>query len=228
MRAFPLCLYRTIQLNGHQTSQRCSHSDLLWFRLLNKLMKKQSSIQSSRNLFGGVSPKQDEDEALNKEYNRVMFDLYCEKRQTIILQMDNVMSQFKKLSRLVICERIPNLVLFNTLGLLFPNVTEIGVYANANRFRCNLLSMLNEISKDNCSGFEKIQVRCRHGEDVGLGSWICEDWNNKLEFQFAKKNWRAHLEVGRGADFDDVLTLARLQRRKNCRRIKSFEAGVSS
>merc|ERR1712154_375659 len=79
------------------------------YRLLNKLMKKQSSIQSSRNLFGGISPKQDEDEALNKEYNRVMFDLYCEKRQTIILQMDNVMSQFKKLSRLVICERIPNL-----------------------------------------------------------------------------------------------------------------------
>lgn len=153
-----------------------------------------------------------------------MFELYCESRDTVIVQMDSVLSQFRKLSKLVISERIPNLVLFNVIALLFPNVAEVGVYATAcSRFRFDFMSMINEITKEHCTHFERIQIRCRHGEDTN-GSWICEDWNNDLEFKFHKKNWRALLEVGTGASYDDVLTFTKMQSRRKCRRVKSYES----
>merc|ERR1712087_626312 len=194
-------------------------------RLLKQLMNGQCALESSRNLFdevihrGRVGSKF---EAVNKKYMRSMFELYCESRDTIIVQMDAVHTEFRRLSKLIISERIPNLILFNMLGLLFPLVTEVGVYAVANKYRFDFQSMLNEISKPNCKHFERIQIRCRHGEDEG--SWICEDWNNDLEFKFHQKNWRALLEVGQGADFDDVLTLTKAKSRKRCRRVKSHEA----
>ena len=70
----------------------------------------------------------------------------------------------------------------------------------------DLSLFLNEICKPSCRKIEEIHIRCKC---IAGGSWLCHAWNTDLEYKYHSKKWKAKLDIGKGAKFDDKLILSK-------------------
>merc|ERR1712013_56115 len=166
-------------------------------------MTRQSSVVSSRDLFGCAKEMTEAKEnSAVTEYRRAMFERYCKGREAMVFQMDAIEKHFGRLKALVVSEKISNLVLLNHLCLLFPNVTEVGIYSrrSGKKFSVDLHALLVELETGNCYNLERVQLRCRHGGSE-RGSWLCSAWSTDLEFMFHRKKWKAMFLAGKGKHF---------------------------
>lgn len=207
------CLYYfDLMLSGIQISIKDSKKiNNFDYKFMDNLINNQCKMTSNKNIFGDnttkkiLSPKNKNIDK-NIKYITKMFDIYCNNKKTIIIDLISVLKSFKIFDKLIINEKIKNLLLLNHIGLLFKKVTEIGIYATTKQFEIDLLLFLNELNKPNCKNFQRIQIRCKH--DLS-GSWLCQSWNTDMEFKYYTKKWKATFTIGQGTNYDDVLTLNR-------------------
>merc|ERR1712087_798002 len=98
-------------------------------------------------------------------------------------------------------------------GRLFGRATKVLIYATTAEYALDLLSLSHELREavTECVRLSEVHIRCKRSCKE---SWLCRAWSTDLEFKFHSNGWAAKLRVGKGAEFDDVLTISRLRRRK--------------
>eukprot|EP01084_Bolivina_argentea_P146032 255821_1 len=184
------------------------------YQLLNHIIIRQLTFNSKRDLLLNDSGKKNDD--INMQYMEDMFEFYCNNKKTVIINLRLLQKCYKVLRALIISERINNLVLFNLIALLFPNLDSIGVNAMTNEFKFDLNEMYKEIAKPHCKHIEKIQLRCTH---IQQGSWLANAWNKDIEYKFYTKKFKAKFAWN---EADDVVTLSK-RKKGNMRKSKTVE-----
>merc|ERR1711933_105012 len=127
--------------------------------------------------------KNDEQKHETLKFMQNMFGFYCERKESIVFDVQLIgmyLGKFDRKQPIVTSKA----VLFSRIGLLFENVKQIGIYALSAECVMDLDEVLNEIASENCSHFERIQIRCNHSD-----SWLARAWSDSVKRKYNKKKW---------------------------------------